>query len=131
LAALIGGAWDAEALLVRALPALPPPGAVGGSAGRGARFQAEALGRAEADLAGLADALSPMLGRRPILCPTVEDAPIALVRLADDGDSPALIAVGTRGTAPAGQLWLGSTAIEVLTCATGSVLVCPHRAVAG
>jgi nucleotide-binding universal stress UspA family protein len=131
IAALIGGASDAEALLVRAVPAIPPPGGGGEGTGRAARFQAEALARAETDLADLADALTPLLGRRPSVYPTVEDAPIALVRLADDGESPALIAVGTRGTSPVGQLWLGSTAIEVLTCATGSVLVCPHRAVAG
>jgi nucleotide-binding universal stress UspA family protein len=130
-AATIGGAWDAEALLVRAVPSLPPPGDEGDGAGRAARFQAAALRRAEDDLAGLADALAPLLGRRPGIYPTVEDAPIALVRLADEGSTPALIAVGTRGTAPAGQLWLGSTALEVLTCASGSVLVCPHRAVAG
>jgi nucleotide-binding universal stress UspA family protein len=127
-AATIGGAWDAEVLLVRAVPSLPPPG-LGGGADRAARFQAEALQRAESDLACLAEALTPLLAQQPTICPTVEDAPIALVRLAEEGDTPALIAVGTRGTAPAGQLWLGSTALQVLTCATGSVLVCPHRAV--
>jgi len=62
------------------------------------------------------------------VCATVEDADIALLRAAEEGSGPALIAVGTRGTAPAGQLWLGSTALRVLTCASGSVLICPHRA---
>ena len=130
-AATIGGAWDAAAVIVRAVPALPPLDDDGEGTGRAARFQQEALDRAETDLVGLAEALAPLLGRRPLPYPTVEDAPIALVRLADDGDGPALIAVGTRGTAPAGQLWLGSTALEVLTCATSSVLVYPHRAVTG
>jgi nucleotide-binding universal stress UspA family protein len=129
VAALIGGAWGTGALLVRAIPALPPPAEAGGGAGRAARFQDEALQRAEADLAGLADTIAPLLGQRPAVHSTVEDAPVALVRLAEEGNGPALIAVGTRGTAPAGQLWLGSTALQVLTSANGSVLVCPHRAV--
>lgn len=128
-AAMIGGAWRTDGLLVRAIPALPPLDQAGGDAERAARFQVEAIHRAEDDLAVLADALAPLLGRQPAVYPTVEDAAITLVRLADETNGPALIAVGTRGTAPAGQLWLGSTALEVLTCATGSVLVCPHRAV--
>jgi nucleotide-binding universal stress UspA family protein len=129
LAAMIGGICAAEALLVRAIPTLPPPGEGDDRAERAARFQAEALRHAEGELTCLGDTLTPLLGRRPAVYSTVEDAAITLVRLADEGNTPALIAVGTRGTAPAGQLWLGSTALEVLTCATGSVLVCPHRAV--
>ena len=58
-----------------------------------------------------------------------KDAPIALLHAAEGDENRALIAVGTRGTAPAGQLWLGSTALEVLTCAVGPVLICPRRAV--
>ncbi len=130
LAARIAAPARATLVLLRAVPALPPaedPSAQDN--GKVARFQAAALQRAEDDLAREADALTPLLGYRPTVCATVEDADIALPRVAEEGAGPTLIAVGTRGTAPAGQLWLGSTALRVLTCASGSVLVCPHRAV--
>lgn len=130
LAAMIGGAYRAEAVLVRTVPALPPPNLAEGVGGQAARLQAESLRRAEAELTGRAGELAALLGRRPATCATVEDAPIALLRAAEDDENRALIAVGTRGTAPVGQLWLGSTALEVLTCATGPVLVCPRRAFA-
>jgi nucleotide-binding universal stress UspA family protein len=130
LAARIAAPAHATVVLLRAVPALPPaedPSAQ--DHGKVAQFQAAALKRAEAELAREADALTPLLGARPTICATVEDADIALLRVAEEGTGPTLIAVGTRGTAPAGQLWLGSTALRVLTCASGSVLVCPHRAV--
>lgn len=128
LAATIGKTWGASGVLIRAVPVLPDP--AGSSAERTARLQAEALQRAQGELDALSDSLTPSLGRRIEVCATVEDAPIALLRAAEESDLPALITVGTRGTAPAGQLWLGSTALQVLTCAAGSVLICPHRAVA-
>lgn len=129
LAAAIAAPAHAALILMRAISALPSasdPSAPDG--GRVARFQAAALERAQDDLAREADTLAPLLGYRPTVCATVEDADIALLRAAEEGSGPALIAVGTRGTAPAGQLWLGSTALRVLTCASGSVLICPHRA---
>lgn len=129
LAALIGGTWSAEVLLVRTIPALPVPNQIEGYGGQAARLQAEALRRAESELAERASILAPLLGRRPAVCVTVEDAPIALLHAAESAENQALIVVGTRGIAPTGQLWLGSTALEVLTCAAGPVLICPRRAV--
>ena len=113
LAARIAAPTDAAFLLLRTVPALPPLGAqTPEDDARAAQFQADALRCAEADLAGQADALTPLLGRRPRVQATVEDADIALLRAAEEAPAPVLIAAGTRGTAPAGQLWLGSTALS-------------------
>lgn len=132
LAASIAAATGADLMLIQAVPALPASADPTAAAdGRAAQFQAAALRRAEESLTGEADALAARLGRRPEIRATVEDADIALLQAAEEVPGPTLIAVGTRGTAPAGQLWLGSTALRVLTCAPGSVLVCPHRAVVG
>jgi nucleotide-binding universal stress UspA family protein len=127
LAAAIGGAVGATGLLLREVPALPAAAAGDGAVGR---VQAAALARAEADLAARAAELAPLLGRPPATRTAAETAAIALLEAAEEGEGPALLAVGTRGTGAAGQLWLGSTAIRVLTCAEGAVLVVPHRAVA-
>lgn len=132
LATMIAAAVRADLLLIRAVPPLPPafdPTAPADD--RAARLQAGALRGAEAGLAERAATLTALFGRPPRMRATVEDADIALLREADEGTGPALIAVGTRGTAPAGQLWLGSTALRVLACAEGSVLICPHQAEGG
>lgn len=125
-----GGA-TAWAGVIRAVPLLPreaaamdaPPG------GDAARLNARALDRAERALAARAGARTALLGHRPPTRTTVEDREIALLHAVEEEDTPALIAVGTRGTGTAGQLWLGSVAIRVLTCASCSVLIYPHRAV--
>lgn len=130
LAASIAAPARAELVLIRAVPALPPSSDPSvHDTGKAAQFQTAALERAEDDLAQQADALMPLLGKRPTVYATIEDADIALLHAAEEGSGPALIAVGTRGTAPAGQLWLGSTALRVLTSASGSVLICPHKAI--
>jgi nucleotide-binding universal stress UspA family protein len=132
LAARLVAPAPADFLLLRAVASLPPggdPTAVGAGE-RAKRFQSTALRLALADLDRHAIAIAPTLGHRLEARATVEDAGISLLREAGQGAAPGLIAVGTRGTAPAGQLWLGSTALRVLTCATGPVLICPHRAIA-
>ncbi len=129
LATMIAAAVSADLLLIRAVPPLPPafdPTAPADD--RAVRLQAGALRGAEEGLAERAATLTAPCGRPPRVRATVEDADIALLQEADEGPGPALIAVGTRGTAPAGQLWLGSTALRVLACAEGSVLICPHQA---
>lgn len=131
LAAAIGGSVGAVGLLIRAVPLPPRPLAPGdaGPNGGSARLAAEVLDRAESALATRADELAAPFGRRPEVRATVEDPDIALL-LAAEEDPPALIAVGASGTGAAGQLWLGSIALKVLTCASGSVLIYPRRAVA-
>lgn len=131
LAAAIGGAVGAAGLIVRAVPPLPHEAVTAGALPDqdAARLNARVLDRVEQALAARADELAVSLGHRPETRATVEDPEIALLRAAEERDTPALIAVGTRGTGAAGQLWLGSVAIRVLTCASGSVLIYPHRAV--
>jgi nucleotide-binding universal stress UspA family protein len=130
LAASIAGGAHADLVLVRAVSASPvscDPADEEGT--QSVQFQTAALRRAAADLALRAGTLAPRLGRLPAVRATVEDAAIALLDIADEAPKPVLITVGTRGTAPARQLWPGSTALRVLTWANGSVLVCPRRAV--
>jgi nucleotide-binding universal stress UspA family protein len=130
LAASIAGVAHADLVLVRAV-SVPLTGGdpTDEEGAHSVQFQTAALRRAETDLGLRAETLAPRLGRLPTVRATVEEADIALLSIADDVPGPVLIAVGTRGIAPAGQLWPGSTALRVLTWANGSVLVCPRRAV--
>lgn len=130
LAARLARAVGADLLLLRSVQPLPANGASPADGGQ-SRCHGEALRDAAIALDREAATLAPLLGRAPATEATAEDAAIALLRAGEREPHPALIAVGTRGTAPAGQLWLGSTALQVLTCAPGSVLVYPHRAVVG
>ncbi|MGN6564221.1 MAG: universal stress protein [Thermomicrobiales bacterium] len=127
LAAAIGGAAGAGGLLIREVPMLPV--ADGADAARAAAVQSAAFDRAGRYLARRAEALAPLLGQPPMTRTTAETAAIALLEAAEQGAGPALLALGTRGSGATGQLWLGSTAIRVLTCAPGAVLIIPHRAV--
>jgi nucleotide-binding universal stress UspA family protein len=128
LAAAIGGAVGAGGLLIREVPVLPTTD--GGDAARAAAVQRAAFDRAGRYLAHRGEELAPLLGQPLMARTTAETAAIALLEAAEQGSGPALLAVGTRGTGATGQLWLGSTAIRVLTCAPGAVLVVPHRAIA-
>ncbi len=130
LAASIAAAAKAELMLVQAVPALPPAiDPTTTDSQRVTQFQEELLRRAKTDLQQRATTLTAQFGITPKIWATVEDPDMALLHAAEDAGESALIAMGTRGTAPAGQLWLGSTALKVLTCAVGPVLICPHRAV--
>jgi len=121
LAALIGGLFGAEGVVVRAFRS--PPGA-----GEAGEFE-EALYWEGQALEGRAWRIGKVLGSRPVARLVEGDAAAEILRAAAEGDDErrSLVAVGSRGLGAAGRLLLGSVSTKLLRAAGGSVLVCPQR----
>ena len=125
LAASIAGLVGAEVLLVRALPVvLDVSDAV--------RFAEDAtlprqvvLGHHELSLRERASRLEETSGLRPGVRLREGEAASVVLEAAEEGEWPALVAVGRRGLGRLERLRLGSISTKVLRAATGPVLVCP------
>lgn len=115
LAARIGSLFGADGVLVRAAHGQPlgPYTPADGAIVEGA-----------AALAPRADRMAALLGRRPAIRVAFGDPAALLLATAEEGDSPALIAVGSRGLGALRRRWLGSTSTKVLHAAHGPVLIC-------
>lgn len=87
---------------------------------------ADDLKRANEALEGRAAALAEATGARPGFRVVEGDAAPALLEAADEGGSPSLVVVGSRGQGAARRALLGSVSTAVMRAVDGSVLVCPR-----
>jgi nucleotide-binding universal stress UspA family protein len=55
------------------------------------------------------------------------ESALVLSEIAEEGDGPSLLVVGSRGLGTSERIVLGSVSSKVLMAARGSVLVCPRR----
>ena len=109
LAASLGRLFDAQMLLLHAVP--QPPQASGEAA--------------EASLEGRAGELEDILQQRPRTKVAAGDPAEVLIEAAQEGEGPTLMAVGSRGLGPVGRLRLGSVSTRVVRAGPGAVLVYP------
>lgn len=119
LAASIGEIFGASGLLVRVYPKrLESSGEAN-----------DVLREAERDLEDRARELEGILGRRPQT--EIETAPgdpaAAILEVAEEGETPTLIAVGSRGLGMIQRIRLGSVSTKVMRAALNPVLVYPHH----
>ncbi|HZS13960.1 MAG TPA: universal stress protein [Candidatus Dormibacteraeota bacterium] len=124
LAARIGKAFGTDAVVVRALSTLPRM--LDGDSDSDAHTVDDALDVAEVSLASRARELEPMLGQRPHVHVAIDDPAAALVSVASSDETPALIAVGTRGLGALQRWRFGSVSTDVLRSAPGAVLINAH-----
>jgi nucleotide-binding universal stress UspA family protein len=109
LAANLGNIFGAQMLLLHAVPQLP-----------------QASGEAvEAKLEDRAGELEDLLQQRPKTRVVAGDPAEVLLEAAQEGERPALVAVGSRGLGPVGRLRLGSVSTRVIRAGPGAVLVYP------
>jgi nucleotide-binding universal stress UspA family protein len=118
LAASIAKLYEAETLLVHAYPSV-----VEESSGTEAN---DAMRRAEEQLEERANGLKDILGYEPRTVMTSDNAVVALLKAAREGDGPTLVAVGSRGLGAVGRARLGSVSSKVVRAAPGAALVYPH-----
>jgi nucleotide-binding universal stress UspA family protein len=118
LAASIARLYEAETLLVHAYPSV-----VEESSGTEAN---DAMRRAEEQLEERANGLKDILGYEPRTVMTSDNAVVALLEVAREGDGPTLVAVGSRGLGAVGRARLGSVSSKVVRAAPGATLVYPH-----
>ncbi len=118
LAASIAKLYEAETLLVHAYPSIVE---------ESSRTEADdAMRRAEEQLGERANDLKGILGYEPRTTMTSDNAVVALLEAAREGDGPSLIAVGSRGLGAVSRVRLGSVSSKVVRAAPGAVLVYPH-----
>jgi nucleotide-binding universal stress UspA family protein len=109
LAANLGNIFDAQMLLLHAVPKLQ-----------------QASGEAvEARLEERAGDLEDLLPHRPQARVIAGDPAEVLLEAAQEGERPTLVAVGSRGLGPVGRLRLGSVSTRVIRAGPGAVLVYP------
>jgi nucleotide-binding universal stress UspA family protein len=109
LAANLGNIFGAQMLLIHAVPKLP-----------------QASGEAvEAKLEDRAGELEDLLQQRPKTRVVAGDPAEVLLEAAREGESPTLVAVGSRGHGPVGRLRLGSVSTRVIRAGPGAILVYP------
>ena len=109
LAANLGNTFDAQMLLLHAVPQLK-------------QASGEAL---EAKLEERAGELEDLLPQRPQARVVAGDPAEVLLEAAQEGESPTLVAVGSRGLGPVGRLRLGSVSTGVIRAGPAAVLVYP------
>lgn len=124
LAGALGKLCGASGILVLAYPEFPdvPQEVVHKP---GTPSVAEDMRRAEEALQGLSEGLEGSLGWRPETRVVVGNAASVLVETAEEGEGPAMIAVGARDLSRAERVMLGSVSTMVTWAASGPVLV--HR----
>jgi nucleotide-binding universal stress UspA family protein len=120
IAAAIGGPYVAEAILLRAHP---PVGLTGVGVAADPRMVEDILRKDEQDLEQRAADLEDVLGQRPRAKAIDGDPGSALQREAEEGEVPALLAVGRRGRGGVERLVLGSVSSNTLRATNGPVLV--------
>jgi nucleotide-binding universal stress UspA family protein len=116
LAANIAKLYEADTLVVHAYPHLVQDSSDAESS----------LRQAEEELEERANDLKDILGYKPRTTMTSEDAVLAILEAAREGDGPTLVAVGSRGLGAAGRARLGSVSTKVVRAAPGAALVYPH-----
>lgn len=117
LAANIGKLYGAEILLAHAYPRFLE---------RSDEAKDEVLGFAGKELESRARELEEISGSKPEIRTSAGEAAAVILEAAREKDSPALIAVGSRGLGTIGRARLGSVSTKVVRAARGPVLVCPH-----
>ena len=122
LAVGIGKLFDARALLVRVYPQVTVF-----KARRivHTRASKKLLKEGERFLEKRAAELESVLGMRPEIRVTSEDAAAILQEAAGEGPEPTLVAVGRRGLGAVQHLALGSVSSGVLRAVSGPVLIVP------
>lgn len=123
LAARIGKLVGARGVVVRASPPLPRR-APGGRA-TDTSLADDVLRQTTRTLEERADELAGPLGRRPEVRAALGDPAAAILAAAEEGEEPALIAVGSRGLGAIERLRMGSNSAKVLAAAGGAVLIAP------
>ena len=118
LAASIAKLYEVETLLVHAYPSIMEKSS-GMEAG-------DSMRRAEEQLERRANDLKDILGYVPRTVMTSDDAAVALLKAAREGDGPGLVTVGSRGLGAVGRTRLGSVSSKVVRAAPGAALVYPH-----
>ena len=118
LAASIAELYDAETLLVHAYPRVVE---------ESSRTEADdAMRQAEEQLEERVNGLKDILGYEPRTVMTSDDAAVALLEAARQGDGPTLVAVGSRGLGAVSRVRLGSVSSKVVRATPGAALVYPH-----
>jgi nucleotide-binding universal stress UspA family protein len=125
LAAHICRLYDAKAHLLRVFPELPEVDAEGRAFD--ARRVDDELRREERKLAGRAEELEEIAGRRPVPALAVGRPAEELLERAGESGAPerTLLAAGSRGLTAMRRLRLGSTSTRLLHTARGPLLICP------
>lgn len=133
LAAHIGRLFGAPVLLVRTFyPSfhLPPPGFLRQARGEeNPRARLDELLKAqkiERVLETRAEELKRVLGQPPQARVAMGDAAAVMLESAEEGEQPALIAVGSRGLGSVKRAMLGSVSAKILRAASGPVLITPR-----
>jgi nucleotide-binding universal stress UspA family protein len=109
LAANLGKLFGARMLLLHAVPRLP-------------QASSEAV---EAKLEDRAGELEDILKQRPQTRIVAGDSAEVLIKGAQEGEGPTLVAVGSRGLGLVGRMRLGSVSTKVVRAGLGAVLVYP------
>lgn len=125
LAAGLGRMYGSEGTLVRAYPPFRPKVSREGRALQLDAFY-DAMVEDEKNLKWRAGELKGELGSRPRVVTREGDAATVVVREAEHGGKPTLVAVGSRGQGPVSRLRLGSVSTKIVRAARSPVLVYPH-----
>jgi len=119
LAAVLGRAYGARVMLLRARPPLV---LIGAGAATDPGSAEEVLRQDEADLEHRAAELEDVLGERPRVKAVVGDPASALQQEAEEGEESTLVVVGRRGQGGVRRLLLGSVSTAVLRTTAGPIL---------
>ena len=120
---------EAETLLVHAYEGMPPHPE---TLPRDDRELYEAMvekhvEQVEPALEGRAADLADSHSLRPRVRIVPGESAQVLSKVAEEGDKPSLLVVGSRGLGAGGRILMGSVSTKVLMAARGPVLVCPSR----
>ena len=122
LAASIGRLFDARALLVRVYPSVAVFKTRRIVHVRASR---ETLKKGERSLKKRAAELESVLGKRPEIRVVSGNAAAIIQEAAEEGEEPALVAVGRRGMGAVRHSTLGSVSPDLLRSVAGPVLIVP------
>jgi nucleotide-binding universal stress UspA family protein len=130
LGVTLGKLMEAETLLVHTYEGMPPHPETLPQADR-ELYEAmveEHLRQVEPALEGHVAELEDAYGVRPQNRIVPGESSQMLSEVAEEGDGPSLLVVGSRGLGASERIVLGSVSSKVLRAARGPVLVCPRRA---
>lgn len=124
LGAVIGRLFGATLDLVHAYPQLPYLKEVERIADP--HIFADALRETGRAVQERADGLEELLGQSPHVHITEGDAATAVLKASEEGQEPALIALGSRGLSTLERMRLGSVSTKIFRAAVCPVLIYPH-----